>query len=457
MSSFSILGFFKLKGGHRVSVQKPNSTYPTYYAQYSTNVWTLDDTAIAADLRVFLLSSASPLPDNTVVFAVCTAQSNPAPSTPKSLARNSLTLEALTFIVLPGDPNSDVYIDQLPDERTAMAFGVGRVTRSPQTLDDGHQSRVVTVNLSDYVRGETKASTIHCIFDLSTGRWTRAPVPQANSVLGFYGLCRDLDPAGVLRIKVESLAFNVVSNASVASEESTSPATTPSTKKRKWGSPPPAGPDASSSAPPSSGANLAPPAIPSTPSKTDSAPPVGGADFSPAPPAHYSQLFQQYPQYMPHGPAPPSPYGPSFVAQQPMYPGFAPHTSPFPTYAPYNARGEYIPQPPTTPSSTDKLAPSSLPRTQDDTAFNRSAANPYAYPMTQIPSGHSQSALPPSTSTPTNIQQPSSNPSTATNPQSSLTPASVVSTSSAVPESNAATSATNQSHNLRPRTQTKSN
>ncbi|KAJ7615738.1 hypothetical protein DFH06DRAFT_1343509 [Mycena polygramma] len=394
MSSFSILGFFKLKGGHRVSVQKPNSTYPTYYAQYSTNVWTLNNTAIAADLRVFIVSSASPLPDNTVVFAVCTAQSIPAPATAQSVPRNSLSLEALTFIVLPGDPNSEIYDEQLPNERTAMAFGVGRVTRSPQTLDDGHQSRVVTVNVSDYVRGETKASTIHCVFDLSTARWTRAPVPQANNVIGFYGLCRDLDPAGVLRIKVESLAFNVASNTSGSSDESTSSAITP--KKRKWGSPPPTDPDSSSSAPPSSGPNPAPPAVVSTPSKTrSSVPTVAGADFSPAPPTHYSQLFQQCPQYMPHGgPAPPSPYAPTFMPQQPMYPGFSPYASPFSPYAPYNARGEYIPQAPTSTNLTDKStsASTSLPRAQDDSAFNRSAADPYAYPMTQTPSGHTHSS-----------------------------------------------------------------
>jgi hypothetical protein len=51
----------------------------------------------------------------------------------------------------------------LPDERTSMVYGLGRVTGSPQTLDDGHSSRVVTVAVSDYVRDETRASTLQYV------------------------------------------------------------------------------------------------------------------------------------------------------------------------------------------------------------------------------------------------------------------------------------------------------
>jgi hypothetical protein len=41
-----------------------------------------------------------------------------------------------------------------------MVYGVGRVTGSPQTLDDGHRSRAVTVAVSDFACGETNASTV---------------------------------------------------------------------------------------------------------------------------------------------------------------------------------------------------------------------------------------------------------------------------------------------------------
>jgi hypothetical protein len=145
MSSFNILGFFKLKSGHRISVQKPNSTYSTYYAHYDTKIWNIDNSTFPADLRVFITSNAPLLPDNTVAFAVCTVQSIATPSTAQSTATNSLVLDALTFIVLPGDPSTDAYNvhllislwpflnylqDQLPDERISMVFGVGRITGS---------------------------------------------------------------------------------------------------------------------------------------------------------------------------------------------------------------------------------------------------------------------------------------------------------------------------------------
>ncbi|KAJ7846951.1 hypothetical protein B0H14DRAFT_3454012 [Mycena olivaceomarginata] len=100
MSSFYILGFFQLKAGHRVAVTKPNSNFPTHYAHYSTNVWCLNTTIPAA--------STTPLvPDGMVAFAVRTAQSTATPPTAKSLASNSLTLDALMFVVLPGNPDSD--------------------------------------------------------------------------------------------------------------------------------------------------------------------------------------------------------------------------------------------------------------------------------------------------------------------------------------------------------------
>ncbi|KAJ7829882.1 hypothetical protein B0H14DRAFT_3872838 [Mycena olivaceomarginata] len=49
------------------------------------------------------------IPDGMVAFAICTAQSIATPSTAKSLASNSLTLDALMLVVLPGNPDSDTY------------------------------------------------------------------------------------------------------------------------------------------------------------------------------------------------------------------------------------------------------------------------------------------------------------------------------------------------------------
>jgi hypothetical protein len=109
MSSLYILGFFQLKAGHRVAVTKQNSNFPTHYAHYSPNVWCLDNTTIPADNHVFTASTTTLVPDGMVAFAVCTAQSATTLPTAKSLASNTLTLDALMFIVLPGNPESDAY------------------------------------------------------------------------------------------------------------------------------------------------------------------------------------------------------------------------------------------------------------------------------------------------------------------------------------------------------------
>ncbi|KAJ7790799.1 hypothetical protein B0H14DRAFT_3568683 [Mycena olivaceomarginata] len=109
MSSFYILGFFQLKAGRRVIVTKPNSNFPTHYAQYSTNVWCLDNTTIPADICVSTASTTPLVPDGMVAFAARTAQPTATPPTAKSLVSNALPLNALMFVVLLGNPESDTY------------------------------------------------------------------------------------------------------------------------------------------------------------------------------------------------------------------------------------------------------------------------------------------------------------------------------------------------------------
>ncbi|KAJ7301082.1 hypothetical protein DFH08DRAFT_671426, partial [Mycena albidolilacea] len=240
MSSFNILRFFQLKGGCRVTHQKPHTNFPTHHAHYNTNIWCTNST-ITADLRIHITSTTPLLPDGTGIFAVWTAQSTIIVNPPHTF----LNLDALTFVIIPGDPNSDRYDAHLPDERTSMVYGLGRVTGSAQTLDDGHSSRVVTVAVPDYVRDETRVSTLQCVFDMSTACWTMVPIPRTNSGMQFYGICRDFTPAGVFRVKILSVALNVAANSSAPSaetqqppRESTSAPVTPA-KRRKFSPSPP--------------------------------------------------------------------------------------------------------------------------------------------------------------------------------------------------------------------------
>ncbi|KAJ7796493.1 hypothetical protein B0H13DRAFT_1934573 [Mycena leptocephala] len=157
-----------------------------------------------------------------VVFVVCSAQLIAISPATNSLPTNTLTLDAMTFLVLSGSPDSDTY-------NASVVL--------PQTLDDGHGSRAVTIAVSDFVCGETKASTVQLIFDFSTARWTRAPVPQPNTAIQFYGLCRELSPTGILRLKVDSTALNFPSNALAPSDDTSgsagSTASAPVTPSRR--------------------------------------------------------------------------------------------------------------------------------------------------------------------------------------------------------------------------------
>ncbi|KAJ7709401.1 hypothetical protein B0H14DRAFT_3525094 [Mycena olivaceomarginata] len=124
------------------------------------------------------------------------------------------------------------------------------------------------LSLSDFVRGDTKASIVQCVFDFSTARWTRAPTLQANTVMQFDGLCRELSPEDILRIKVDSTALNIGSNASTTSDNtqtSTNVLSSPS-KRTKFDPPsPPSGPESLSS---SSSSLETMPSTPATQSNT---------------------------------------------------------------------------------------------------------------------------------------------------------------------------------------------
>ncbi|KAF8186181.1 hypothetical protein K438DRAFT_1973545 [Mycena galopus ATCC 62051] len=262
-----------------------------------------------------------------------------------------------------GYPNNDSYDAYLPDERTSMVFGLGRVSGSAQALDDGHSSRVVNVALSHYVRDETRGSTVQCVFDMSTARWTRVPVPHANSNMQFNGVCRDITAAGILRIKVLSTASNVPPNSSAPSDSIAQPSRE------------------SSSAPPTHQSH------PLSVAATSHSPTPFPFNMAPSAPMLYWHPFQQCPQHVSSASAP-------FMAPFPHslpYSLPAQHIFPHPgstTHSHYNSWGEYInpvdPLLQTTPETGSSLAPSDR-LSDDDSAFNKSAANPYSYPMTQTP------------------------------------------------------------------------
>ncbi|KAJ7793941.1 hypothetical protein B0H13DRAFT_2393520 [Mycena leptocephala] len=270
----------------------------------------LANTTIPADLRAYITSTTPLLADGMVVFAACSAQSIAVEPATNSLPTNTLTLDAMTFFVLPGSPDS-------------------RVTGSPQTLDDGHGSRAVTVAVSDFVHGETKASTVQLIFDFSTARWTRAPVPQPNTAIQFYGVCRELSPTGILRLKVDSTALNISSNALAPSDDTSD----------------------------SAGSTASAPVTPSKRRKFDPTSPPPSVDSPDSPFASSTSALSA-----------------NVTTSMGLYSmsGYLTFQSP---YAPYNSRGEY-----TLPPSVDSRA-STLTRDSDSTDISSASV---AFPLTVL-------------------------------------------------------------------------
>ncbi|KAJ7889776.1 hypothetical protein B0H13DRAFT_2341363 [Mycena leptocephala] len=286
MSSFNILGFFQLKAGRRVTVNKPNSTYATHYAHYNTHVCT-----------------TPLLTDGMVVFAACSAQSTAVEPATNSLPTNTLTLDAMTFFVLPGSPDSDTY--------------------------------------------------------------------NPNNAIQSYGVCRELSPTGILLLKVDSTALNISSNALAPSDDisgsagSTASAPVTPSKRRKFDptSPPPSvdsrdSPFASSTSTLSANVTTSMVSVPHPNAR------IG--------PMHYSQLFQQCPQYMPQ---PTGAFLPPFLPPQGLYsmPGYLTFQSP---YAPYNSLGEY-----TLPPSVDSRASTSTRDSGSTDISSAFVASPLTVPL----------------------------------------------------------------------------
>ncbi|KAJ7921541.1 hypothetical protein B0H13DRAFT_2656012 [Mycena leptocephala] len=137
-----------------------------------------------------------------------------------------------------------------------------------------------------------------------------------------------------------------------------------------------------------------------------------------------------------------------------------------PPYTPYNSRGEYTlpsidsrtPASTSHPDSADissaSIAPPSTVPVPDNSAVNRSAANPYSYPMTQVPPVmNSSSASTSQSNTSTSVHPSSSSPpvSAAHSIQRNPQPATPSGSTSGGSSATVSTPSTVQGPDFRPR------
>ncbi|KAF7354492.1 hypothetical protein MVEN_01138500 [Mycena venus] len=86
------------------------------------------------------------------------------------------------------------------------------------------------------------------VYDLSNGRWKSTPVPAVNSCVQIYGMCRELNPSGILGVKVESIALNLGANANTTLTPAPSTSSDTPKKRRKFSPEPEEFPEVSQSA-----------------------------------------------------------------------------------------------------------------------------------------------------------------------------------------------------------------
>jgi hypothetical protein len=286
----------------------------------------------------------------------------------------------------------------LPEERTSFVVAVGHVTGPAETLNDGHSSRAFPISVNDYVANGTVSSTIQwaisfphtfednsctlrCVYDLSTARFKTTPVPVLNSCVEVYGPCRELNPTGILRVKVDSIALNLGPNANAsATSTSGSGGSGPdgqSPKRRRKFSPAPPEP----SGQPEIASQFVASTSPATPPQN-----VARAAGSSQSIVSASQLVPPFPTAFPAGPYNPMGHYTPFVTQQPYY-GQPPVFSMPPQYQGFFPPNQFAP-PPSSKSSDVQSGVEQVPAVsagaqQEQSAFLKSAADPYAYPMTQ--------------------------------------------------------------------------
>ncbi|KIK11994.1 hypothetical protein PISMIDRAFT_47046, partial [Pisolithus microcarpus 441] len=157
MSSTIIVGFFALAGGEHVKTVKANSLTATYHCVYNTVIQCTSGVLFPASLRVYSPYKDMVLPDDMVVFVIAKA------SIPASVPEQTILLEAMWVVAVPGDPTSETYEASVPDFPYPVVIGLGSVSSQPRVLSDG-TSRAFTVLSSDYVRDSRLESSVRWVF-----------------------------------------------------------------------------------------------------------------------------------------------------------------------------------------------------------------------------------------------------------------------------------------------------
>jgi hypothetical protein len=219
MSTATAFGLFGLTAGERVFHRQDNTTpVKTYYITYRTSISCANDSqGIDAELRVYSPPSAVPMEDFTIVRMRGRLYAPTA---------DLLLLEGVRMVPFPGDPSSEAYEAFFPENDPTDVILHGVVASSTTEQTDG--SKTFSLTVSDYVRDNTRTSTISCVFKSShntfpplltcysftscvipnTPRWTRAPLPSLASSIQIQGICSKLTSNNNLEVIVDNIMYS---------------------------------------------------------------------------------------------------------------------------------------------------------------------------------------------------------------------------------------------------------
>lgn len=207
MTSFLINGYFAVSGGRRVSSENPNTHKVTHHVLYNTIVQT-SGVDLNAEIRTWSPANEALLPDGTVVDLLAKVFAPP---------NATLLLDAFQMTAFPGDPQSAVYEDNIPDRPFPTFFVLGHTHGLAETMDDT-VSVGYFVQTSDYVRDQTRSSRVYCRFDGGKPRWKKTPRPQPGVPVFIVGLAHGVHlSSGSLLLDVDQVQLNVGGTATSAS------------------------------------------------------------------------------------------------------------------------------------------------------------------------------------------------------------------------------------------------
>jgi hypothetical protein len=154
MSSATAFGLFGLTTGERVFHHQDNTTpVKTYHITYHTSIsCTNNPHRIDAEVCLYSPPSAVPMEDFTIIHMRGRLY---APT------NDLLLLEGIRVVPFPGDPSSEAYEASFPKNDATNVILHGVVGSS--TIEQVDGSKVFSLTVSDYVRDNTRTSTISCV------------------------------------------------------------------------------------------------------------------------------------------------------------------------------------------------------------------------------------------------------------------------------------------------------